>query len=94
MSEHRIPTQVDLPIQFLFLRADEAAPALCLVAAGITLDLLVVSLLAAVGLVLATRKFRSSRPDGYLLHRLWWLGFGGTRSRFARQWWVRAIFPA
>lgn len=94
MADHRIPTLVDVPTQFLFLRADEAAPALCLVLAGIALNFLVLSILASVALVLLTRKFRNARPDGYLLHRLWWLGFGGARGRFARHWHARAVYPA
>ena len=94
MSDHRIPTLVDLPTQFLFLRADEAAPALCLIGAGVAFNFLILSLLASVILVWVTRKYRNARPEGYLLHRLWWLGFGGARGRFARHWSVRAIYPA
>ncbi|WP_170113355.1 type IV conjugative transfer system protein TraL [Ahniella affigens] len=94
MSDHRIPTLVDVPTQFLFLRADEAAPALCLIGAGIAFNFLIMSLVAAIALVLLTRKYRNARPDGYLLHMLWWYGFGGGRGRFARRSFVRAIFPA
>lgn len=93
MSDSRIPTMVDVPTQFLFLRADEAAPAVCMIGAGIAFNFLVVSILAAIALVYVTRKFRNARPDGYLLHMLWWYGFGGARGRLAKFSFVRAIYP-
>lgn len=72
MEPVRIPDRIDEPPNVLFWRLDEAMPIGIGLVAGVLLAQLTLCLLA--GLVLARfyRRFCDNKPDGFLLHAVYW----------------------
>lgn len=68
----RIPAHIDEPPYVLFWRLDEVFPIGVGLVAGVLLAQL--TLCTVAGLVLARfyRRFCDNRPDGYLLHAIYW----------------------
>lgn len=84
MEPVRIPDRIDEPPNVLFWRLDEVMPIGVGLVAGVLLAQLTICLIA--GLVLARfyRRFCDNKPDGYLLHAVYWhmgaIGSKNTRS--------------
>ncbi|PTZ29652.1 type IV conjugative transfer system protein TraL [Pseudomonas aeruginosa] len=73
MSEPiKIPAYIDQPPHVMFWRLDEVMPIGIGLVAGVLLAQLI--LCTVVGLLLARfyRRFCDNRPDGYLLHAIYW----------------------
>lgn len=73
MSEPtKIPDYIDQPPHVMFWRLDEVMPIGIGLVAGILLAQLIIC--TVVGLLLARfyRRFCDNRPDGYLLHAIYW----------------------
>lgn len=87
----RIPDGVDAPPQLLLWEADEMAPVIAGLIAGVALDRLLICLTIGLLLIKVYRQVRDRRPDGFFLHWLYWYGFGATKgysliNPFARRW--------
>ncbi|MGE0383527.1 MAG: type IV conjugative transfer system protein TraL [Gammaproteobacteria bacterium] len=93
MNVLRLPRHVDDPPQLLLWSADELVP----VALGLVIGILVDRLLLLVALGLLTayfyRRFKDQRPDGYLLHALYWHGLLPLRGRGAVNPFRRVFYP-
>lgn len=81
MSEPiKIPDGIDEPMQVLFWRIDEVLPIGVGLVAGVLLAQLTICL--GIGLILARvyRRFCDNRPDGYVLHAIYWyMGTAGSK---------------
>lgn len=71
--------------------ADELIPLLTCLGIGILTDHFFIMLLVGIGLWRVLRRYKDSRPDGYLLHAVYWSGLPVGRSRlfvnpFRRYW--------
>jgi len=68
----KIPAYIDQPPHVMFWRLDEVMPIGIGLVAGVLLAQLI--LCTVVGLLLARfyRRFCDNRPDGYLLHAIYW----------------------
>jgi len=68
----KIPAHIDEPPYVLFWRLDEVLPIGVGLVAGIWLAQLTICLV--IGLVVARfyRRFCDNRPDGFLLHSIYW----------------------
>lgn len=71
-NEVRIPAYIDEPPYVLFWRIDEVFPIGIALVAGVLIAQLIVCLI--IGFVLARlyRRYCDNRPDGYMLHALYW----------------------
>ena len=74
MEPLELPKYVDDPPLILLWRIDDLAPLVFSLVLGILTDRLWLFLLIGLLGVRLYGKFRDSRPDGYALHLLYWLG--------------------
>lgn len=93
MSDQQLtlPRTIDYPPQLMLWSADELIPMLSCVGLGILIDHFFIMLLIGVVLWRLLRRYKDSRPDGYLLHAMYWTGMIVSRSRvlpnpFRRLW--------
>jgi len=93
MNTTEIPRHIDDPPQLLLWSADELVPVLLGLVVGIVLDRLLICLGVGAGMVFVYRRFRDNRPDGYLLHLLYWSGLYPSRARGAANPFRRAFYP-
>lgn len=96
MSEHAaqpIPRHINLPQQIFFWSTDELVPFSVLFVLGMITGLLIQGLLAGIALMVFLRRFRDSRPDGYLLHRLYAWGLIPIKGNAAINPLHRRILP-
>jgi conjugal transfer pilus assembly protein TraL len=91
--ETRIPRHVDLPQLILAWTIDEILPVLVLLVVGIVTDYFFTCLALGVGLLTLVRRFRESKPDGYLLYWLYWHGLLPLTARTAINPFQRRIDP-
>lgn len=91
--EIRIPRHVDLPQLILAWTIDEILPVLVLLVVGIATDWFFSCLALGIALMQLVRRFRESKPDGYLLHWLYWHGLLPLRTRSAINPFQRRIDP-
>lgn len=79
-----IPAHIDEPPHVLFWRLDEVMPIGIGLVAGVLIAQLIIC--TGLGLVLARfyRRFCDNRPDGFLLHAIYWymgsIGMKQTRT--------------
>ncbi len=69
-----IPVEIDSPQQVLLWSVDEFAPFMIFLVAGNFLNHFFLGL--GIGWVVSHlyRRFKNTRPDGYLMHLLYWVG--------------------
>lgn len=84
MSEPvKIPAGIDDPPYVIFWRLDEVLPIGIGLVAGVLLAQLIICTLAGVVLARFYRRFCDNRPDGYLLHAIYWY-MGAISSKKTR----------
>lgn len=87
-----IPRHVDEPVQILLWSADEVLPLLILLGIGIAVgrvfSLLVIGLLVTKIWV----RYKNSKPEGYIFHKLFWYGVVSGRGR-CKNGFVREYLP-
>ncbi|MFC0180966.1 type IV conjugative transfer system protein TraL [Thorsellia kenyensis] len=88
-----IPSYIDEPPHFLLWSADEMAPILLGLVLGIFIEQAFV--LTALGLVFTKlyRRFRNGKPDGYLLHYMYWKGVLPLNAKSIPNPFVRSYYP-
>ena len=74
MDSIKIPRGIDDPPQVLLWSIDELLPFMAMLILGALMRQLAACALASLVLIKLFRRFRDSRPDGYLYHRLYWAG--------------------
>ena len=80
MDQVRIPTEIDTPQQVLLWSTDEFVPFMSFLVIGNLIGHLIVGCLIGVVLGHLYRRYKNSRPDGYLNHLLYWAGFRGDKG--------------
>jgi len=89
----KLPQRIDEPPLFMFWRIDDLAPVMVLGAIGIIFEHMILAILIGAILVRFTKRYREAKPEGYLLHWFYWMGFiKGPRcsqsmvNSYARTW--------
>ena len=90
-KDFEIPQHIDEPPQLLLWSADEFVPFACMVLVGIVAGQLIIWTLAGYFLSKSLKRYKDAKPDGYLLHILYWVGLVPTKARsipnpFIRRW--------
>ncbi|GAB3472821.1 conjugal transfer pilus assembly protein TraL [Azotobacter beijerinckii] len=80
----RIPAYIDEPPYVLFWRIDEVMPIGIAMVAGVLIAQLMVCLVVGFALARFYRRYCDNRPDGYLLHALYW-HLGAISGKNARS---------
>lgn len=95
MEPVKIPRRVDEPPHLLLWSMDEILPLLIGLVMGVMIDKLGVCLVVGFIITKLYSKYRDSRPDGYLLHIIYWMGVPATRrkARIFKNPFVRRYFP-
>ena len=93
MQETKIPIRVDQPPYLLLWSSDECMP----VVFGFGIGLLIgqAFICTTVGIIVAHfyKKFRDMHADGYLMHLLYWYGFGFCRSKSMLNPFIKRLIP-
>ena len=80
MDQIRIPTEIDTPHQILLWPMDEFVPFMCFLVIGNLVGHLIIFCLAGGVLGHLYRRYKNTRPDGYLNHLFYWVGFKGKKG--------------
>lgn len=93
MKEIHIPTRADQPPYLLLWSSDECMPVCFGFGFGLLLDQVFV--FTALGILIAHfyKKFRDLHADGYLMHLLYWYGFGFCRSKSMINPFTKILIP-
>jgi len=65
---------IDDPMQFFFWQADEVIPICFMIALGFVTDYLITFTLVGLLIGRIYIKYKNNKPDGFLLHTLYWIG--------------------
>lgn len=68
------PTHIDEPKQYLLWSVDEIVPIATMLAVGVVVKQALVCFVIGLLLSRVYRRYKDSRPDGYLFHMLYWTG--------------------
>ena len=93
MDPVKLPTKVDEPHQFLLWSADEMIPLMTLFVLGAMLDQAMVFTLIGVFITSIYKKYKNSKPDGYLLHYLYWIGLIPAKGKTMINPFIRRFIP-
>jgi conjugal transfer pilus assembly protein TraL len=93
MQPVKIPRRIDEPPHILLWSADELAPMLIGLVIGVVVGKAL--LFTVIGLIITNlyRRYRDNRPDGYLLHMIYWSGLPITRSKTFKNPYIRRFLP-
>ncbi|SET25106.1 type IV conjugative transfer system protein TraL [Thorsellia anophelis] len=93
MKPINIPQLIDEPPHFLLWSADEMAPIMIGLVIGIILNQALI--LTIVGLLITKiyRRYRNGKPDGYLLHLIYWIGLLPSRANTIPNPFTRRYLP-
>lgn len=91
--EIEIPRHIDDPHQFLLWSADEVVPFFSVLMIGIFLGQVFIFAVLAYFVLKLFRRFRDGRPDGYLLHVLYWVGIVPSKARTLFNPYIRRFLP-
>jgi len=90
----RIPRRIDDPPHLLLWSMDELVPLLFCMVLGVMAGSLGPCLLIGILITRGYRKFRDSKPDGYLLHLLYWVGvFTLSKAKSMKNPFIRKYLP-
>lgn len=70
----RLPTHADDPMIFWFWDLDEMIPFMGLLIYGMMTRQVIICVIAGIVVSKIYKKYRDSKPDGFLLHSLYWYG--------------------
>lgn len=90
-EETTLPRTIDEPPQILLWSADELIPLMTCMGIGILTAHFFIMLVIGIAAWRALRRYKESRPDGYLLHMIYWSGLPIGTSRllpnpYRRRW--------
>ncbi|MGI9304177.1 MAG: type IV conjugative transfer system protein TraL [Gammaproteobacteria bacterium] len=81
MNAILMPRYLNEQMMVLLWSADELVPGFAVFIVGVLIEQKLIALILALVVVRALRKVKEGRPDGFLLHLLYWLGLLSTKSR-------------
>lgn len=93
MKVIQLPLYIDEPPHFLLWSADEMAPILIGLVFGILTQQALIFTLIGVLITKVYRRFRNGKPDGYLLHIIYWCGLLPTHSKTIPNPYLRFYLP-
>ena len=93
MEPIEIPEGIDAPPQFLLWSADELMPVVMSIAFGMAIGQVFICLVCSFGLVKIYRKYRDGKPDGFMLHAVYWYGFLPSKSKTVVNPFIKEFLP-
>lgn len=94
MSEIEFPRYNDLPPRFLFFSIDQTIVVATGVAFGAVTKNLLPALIVCVIVAWAIGRWREARPDGYMVHMLFWYGVLPAKGRSVLNPFLRKVLPS
>lgn len=93
MKATTIPTRADQPPYLLLWSSDECLPVLTGLIFGFFLEQVVIC--TTIGFIIAHfyKKYRDQHADGFLMHLLYWYGFGFCRSKSMINPYTKRLIP-
>lgn len=84
-----IPQKIDDPITFLLWDIDEMAPIMLGLFIGVAIGKPL--MMTVVGMLLSNgySRYRDSKPEGFVLHYLYWTGFWPSSKRTTPNTYIR-----
>jgi len=87
----KMPRGLDDPHQVLLWSVDELVPFLTFLVIGVMMQQVLFFGIVGFALSRILRRYKDQRPDGFLLHIIYWFGFMPERGRvvpnpFRRKW--------
>jgi conjugal transfer pilus assembly protein TraL len=89
-----LPRHLDMPQRILVFQVDELVPAAVFFMIGLGTGHIVKCVLIAMFSIWLMRRFRDTRPDGYLYHFLYWYGFAPASCRQTLNPFLRRVLPS
>jgi conjugal transfer pilus assembly protein TraL len=93
MKELEFPRHLNDPPTVLIWRLDDLMPVVLGISVGILVDWFFPFLLAGIAFSYGYRRFRDSKPDGFILHRLYWWGIVPLSARSIPNPFARRFAP-
>ncbi|MDN5862784.1 MAG: type IV conjugative transfer system protein TraL [Salinisphaera sp.] len=92
MSEElKLPRTIDDPPQILLWSSDELVPIILGILIGVMTGHFLILFLLGLLVWRLIRRFKDSRPEGYMLHLLYWIGIPIGKARLLpnpyRRYW-------
>lgn len=78
MDPIKIPTEIDTPHQILLWSTDEFVPFMAFLIIGNLIGQLIIFCIIGAVIGHFYKRYKNTRPDGYLDHCLYWYGFRGV----------------
>lgn len=93
MEPVKIPRTINDPPNVLLWTTDELAPIMIGLIAGIFSGNLLIGLVLGGVVTSLYKRFRDGRPDGYLLHLLYWIGVLPAKARTVKNPFAKQFLP-
>ena len=93
MQAIELPRSIDDPPNVLLWTVDEIVRVTLGVIIGILADNLLFFTVVGAGVTSVYKRFRDGRPDGYLLHLIYWAGFLRCGARTIPNPYCREYLP-
>lgn len=93
MQRIELPRHLDDPQRLFLWQADEVIPFTAVLGVGMFTRTLGISLVVAIALLMLLRRYRDARPDGYLLHMLYWYGIWPVKGHTFINPFQRRVLP-
>jgi len=81
MDPIRIPTEIDTPHQVLLWTSDEFVPFMLFLFVGNFFGHVIIGIIVGALAGHLYKRYKSTRPDGYLLHWFYWHGIGAAKGK-------------
>ena len=93
MDPIKIPTEIDTPHQVLLWATDEFVPFMMFLVIGNLIGHLIIFCILGAIFGNLYRRYKNTRPDGYLNHLLYWAGFRGQKGLTYTNPYQRGFLP-
>lgn len=93
MQELRFPTYASQSARLLIWTPDQVIPAATMFGVGIVTGMLTYTVPVGLLLSWAYTKYSAGKPDGYLIHKAYWLGLYSISARSAINPFLRKVLP-
>ena len=88
-----LPRYCDEQMMLLYWSADELLPGITLFLLGILINQKLLGLIGAVIVIRLYRKMKEGKPDGFLLHFLYWWGIINPKTKLFPNPYIREYLP-